>query len=126
MADQITDVRVPEGWSAIEVTDAVEVEQWAKDLLDAAGPDRNGDVKTEHHRGAVIVFLAPNDIADAALKVRKKRTAAADAAAKKAEKAAETQGAKDDKQQAAGVSVPVGGSAAPASGGADAGGGSAA
>ena len=128
MAEQVTEVQVEEGWSAVEVTDAAEVEQWAKDLLAAAGPDRNGDVKTEHHRGAVIVFVVPNDIADAALKERKKRADAAERAAKKAEKAAEPQGAKDDKQKAAEGAPPAGaadapnGPAAPASGGADAGG----
>jgi hypothetical protein len=75
----MSDIEVPEGWAAVEITDPAEAKPWAKDLLAAAGDEQHDDVKTEHHRGSVIVFVVPNDVYERALAARKERADAAEA-----------------------------------------------
>lgn len=45
-----------------------EARQWAVALLEAAGPTRKLEVRTEKHPGEYIRFVVPDDIFDAAVK----------------------------------------------------------
>jgi hypothetical protein len=108
----MSEIEVPEGWAAVEITDPAEAKPWAKDLLAAAGDEQHDDVKTEHHRGSVIVFVVPNDVYERALAARKERADAAEA-----EEANKPKPTKATKAAAAKATPP----AAPAAGAPDAG-----